>query len=277
MTMTETRVHPSAVVDPKAELGTGVQIGPGCVIGPDVTIGDNTRLDSYVIVSGNVQIGQSNHIYSFATLGSDPQDLKYKGEPTSLICGDHNLIREYANLSLGTIQGGGVTEVGSHNLFMVHTHIAHDCKIGSHCIFANSVSLGGHIEVCDHVVMGGHVGAHQFVRVGEHAMVGGMSALTQDVPPFFTVQGNHASPCGLNIVGLRRSGFDSRRIQCIKDMYKTLYRSNLTMDEACQKISQQFEDEDDAKTLTSFLSQSTRGICRPSIRSQPRREGAMHA
>ena len=258
----ETNIHPSAVVDPGAKLGAGVQIGAFAVVGPHVVLGDRVRIDHHGMVRGKTSLGAGTRVWSFATVGTEPQDLKYKGEDTELICGENNMIREYANISLGTVGGGGKTVVGSDNLFMVNTHIAHDCIVGNHCILANGVSLAGHIQVEDGAVIGGHTAIHQFVRIGRLAMLAGGSIVVQDVPPFVTVHGNHASPAGLNLLGLKRSGRSKDQIRNIKMMYKLLYQSGLTLEEAIERMGKDLPDSEDLECFKAFCQGTSRGLCR---------------
>lgn len=258
----ETNIHPTAVVDSGAKLGAGVQIGAFAVVGPDVILGDRVKIDHHGLVRGKTSLGAGSRVWSFATVGTEPQDLKYKGEATELICGENNMIREYANLSLGTVGGGGKTVVGSDNLFMVNTHIAHDCQVGNHCILANGVSLAGHIQVDDGAVVGGHTAIHQFVRIGRLAMLAGGSIVVQDVPPFVTVHGNHASPAGLNLLGLKRSGRDKERIRDIKMMYKLLYQSGHTLEEALELMARDISGSEDLSSFIEFCQGTSRGLCR---------------
>jgi UDP-N-acetylglucosamine acyltransferase len=222
------KIHPTAVVDPAAHLADDVEVGPLCYIGPKVTIGAGTRLVSHVAILGRTTIGQGNTIWPQATLGADPQDLKFHGEDTELIIGDHNDIRELVTMHLGTGNGGGVTRVGSDNLIMGGTHIAHDCIVGSHVIMANNVGLAGHVHVEDHANIGGAVGVHHFVTFGQYCFVGGMSRVVQDVPPFMIAEG---APCivrGVNTIGLKRNRFPEDSIERLKDSYRRLFRRNVS-------------------------------------------------
>ncbi|MFK7825425.1 MAG: acyl-ACP--UDP-N-acetylglucosamine O-acyltransferase [Oligoflexales bacterium] len=261
--MTEgTNIHPTAIVDKAAELGLGVKVGPYSIIGPKVVLGDEVQIDSHVVVDGRTWIGARTHIFPFASVGTEPQDLKYEGEDSELICGENNVIREYSNLSIGTVGGGGKTVVGSGNLFMVNTHVAHDCIVGDHCIFANGVSLGGHIEVGDRAVIGGHSALHQFVKIGHLAMLAGGSIVVQDVPPFCTVAGNHASPSGLNSIGLRRAGLEREHVKAIKSMYKILFQMSLSLEDAIAMMDAEIPTSDHKNIFLNFLRASKRGICR---------------
>lgn len=258
----DVKVHPTAMVAQGAELGSGVTIGPRAIIGPHVKLDHEVLVGAGAVVSGHTRIGEKTRIYPFATVGSDPQDLKYQGEATELHVGAHNSIREYVNISTGTSGGGGRTEIGDHNLIMVYSHIAHDCRMGSHCILANGVHLAGHIEVGDHVVFGGMSGGHQFCRFGERAMVAAGAIVVQDVPPFCLVQGDRARVNGLNLVGLRRSGIAKERMGDIKAMFKILYNENLTLSDAITRIEQEIELSTERQLFVDFLRQSERGVCR---------------
>lgn len=259
---TQTKIHPTAIIDKGAELGTNVVIGPYSIIGAKVKIDDNCIIESHVHIKGRTTLGKGNHIWSFASIGTEPQDLKFKGEDTELICGENNLIREYVNLSIGTQGGGGKTIVGSGNLFMVGTHVAHDCIIGNDCIIANGVSLGGHVEIGNKAVLGGHAAFHQFTKIGDLAMIAGGSIVVQDVPPYCMVHGNHASPSGLNMIGLKRAGFSSENITSVKAMYRLLYSSGLTLDDAIETILREVSPSLSRNVFIEFLKKSNRGICR---------------
>lgn len=260
--MSETFIHPTAIIHPGAEIGTGVQIGPFSVIGPETKIGDGTWIDSHVVVSQRTTIGKNNKIWRFASVGTEPQDLKFKGEKASLEIGDGNMIREYVNISIGTEGGGMLTKVGSRSLFMVNVHIGHDCQVGDDCVFANGVSLAGHVEVGHRAVLGGHSAVHQFCKLGGATMVAGGAIVVQDVPPFVLVHGNHAEPNGLNLTGLRRLGFDSKKIGELKEMYRLVYRANLTLDDAVTSIKASVADSPEKQIWLDFISQSKRGLAR---------------
>jgi UDP-N-acetylglucosamine acyltransferase len=230
------RIHASAIVDARAELAEDVQIGPFSVIGPDVVIESGTSIQSHVVITGRTRIGRNNRIYSFTTLGEIPQDKKYAGEPTELLIGEGNTIREFCSLNIGTAQGGGVTRVGSDNWIMSYVHIAHDCAVGDHTVMANLTQLAGHVTVGDWAILGGMVGVHQFVRIGAHSMCGGGSTLVQDVPPFVLCRGSPAQPFGMNVEGLQRRGFDEATIGALKRAYRTLFREGLTLAQAREAI-----------------------------------------
>jgi UDP-N-acetylglucosamine acyltransferase len=258
----EVRIHPTAIVEAGAELGIGVEIGPYAIIGPKVKVGDHSTISSHAVLSGRTRLGARNRVSPFATLGTTPQDLKYKGEDAELICGDDNMFREYSNVSIGTEGGGGKTVIGNRNLFMMNTHIAHDCIVGSSCILANGATLAGHIEVDDKAVIGGLAAIHQFVKIGTLAMLGGGSMVSQDIPPYVMVAGNHARPTGINKLGLQRAGFSTETISSIRKIYRTLYQSSLTIDEAKTQLESSISETSEAKTFLSFLDRSQRGICR---------------
>jgi UDP-N-acetylglucosamine acyltransferase len=260
------RIHPSAIVDARAELADAVRVGPFCVIGPDVAVGAGTSIESHVVITGHTKIGRDNRIYSFCTLGEIPQDKKYAGEPTELLIGDGNTIREFCSLNLGTAQGGGATRVGSDNWIMSYVHIAHDCVVGDHTVMANLTQLAGHVAVGDWAVLGGMVGVHQFVRIGPHAMCGGGSTLVQDVPPFVLCRGSPAQPFGVNVEGLQRRGFDEATIAALKRGYRSLFREGLTLAQAREAIRSGAEAGSAAAQalaqLDEFLGVAGRGIIR---------------
>ena len=254
-------VHPTAILYRGVELGKNVSIGPGCIVGAKVILEDNVELGPYVIVEGRTRIGRNTKVSAFATLGQPPQDLKYKGEDTQLVVGENNQIKEYVNVSRGTTSRG-ITEVGNDNLLMAYTHIAHDCKVGSNCVFANGVQLAGHVDVHDRVIFGGMSGGHQFCRFGKFAMIGAGAIVVQDVAPFCMVQGDRARMNGLNVVGLRRAGIKGEDHLNIKRMYRILFRNNLTFDDALARIDSTIADSLWKETFVGFLHGSKRGICR---------------
>lgn len=261
-------IHPTALVDPRAELGDAVSVGPYTVIGPHVRVGEGTRIAAHCVIEGHTTIGRDNHIYPFVSLGLASQDKKYRGEPCELIIGDRNTIREYSTYHIGTVQGGGVTRLGNDNWMMAYTHLAHDCLVGDHTIFANNAQLAGHVQVGDWVILGGYTVVHQFVRIGAHAMTAMCSLLFADVPPFVMAQGQPAQARSMNFEGLRRRGFAAERVAAVKAMHKALYRDNLTLAQAQQRIAelpQRFpQAQPDVALMLDFL-QSThpeRGIVR---------------
>ncbi len=266
-----TMIHPTAVVDRSAELADSVQVGAYAVIGPKVRIGAGTVIGPHVVVDGPTTIGQNNRIYQFASVGAAPQDKKYGGEDTSLEIGDGNTIREFCTLNRGTAQDVGVTRIGNDNWIMAYVHIAHDCQVGSHTIFANTTNLAGHVHIGDWVILGGCSQIHQFCKIGAHAMTGVGSVVLHDVPPFVMVSGNTAAAHGINVEGLRRRGFSAEAIGAIRHAYKTLYRGGLTLDQARAALSGEIDaltsnGSADAASAVSmfggFLAQVTRGIVR---------------
>ncbi|MCR3755982.1 MAG: UDP-N-acetylglucosamine acyltransferase [Sodalis sp. Psp] len=255
-------IHPSAIVGKGAIIHADVYVGPFCFIGPQVEIGAHTVLKSHVVVDGITRIGEGNQIYAFTSLGEVNQDLKYTGEPTRVEIGRSNRIRESVTIHRGTVQGGTVTRVGNDNLLMVNAHVAHDCVVGNHCIMANNVTLGGHVAVDDYAIIGGMSAVHQFCIIGTHAMIGGCSGVAQDVPPFVIAQGNHATPFGLNIEGLKRRGFDRAALHVIRAVYNTIYRSGKTLDEAKPALETLAKGHPVVNTFLEFLTRSQRGIIR---------------
>ena len=255
-------IHPSSIVEDGAIIHAGVHIGPFCFIGPQVEIGAGTVLKSHVVINGITRIGEENQIYQFATIGEVNQDLKYAGEPTRVEIGNRNRIRESTTIHRGTVQGGEVTRVGNDNLLMVNTHIAHDCRVADHCILANNATLGGHVSIDDYAIIGGMTAVHQFCSIGAHVMVGGCSGVAQDVPPYLIAQGNHATPYGLNIEGLKRRGFDKAALQAIRAAYKLIYRSGRTLDEIKPELEAMATEHPAVGAFTEFLARSQRGIIR---------------
>ena len=255
-------IHPSAIVEDGAVIGAGVHIGPFCYVGSQVEIGEGTELKSHVVVNGITKIGRDNEIYQFSSIGEVNQDLKYAGEPTRVEIGDRNRIRESVTIHRGTAQGGNLTKVGSDNLLMINAHIAHDCVIGNRCIFANNATLGGHVTVDDFAIIGGMTAVHQFCVIGAHVMVGGCSGVAQDVPPYVIAQGNHATPFGLNIEGLKRRGFEKESLHAIRNAYKILYRSGKTLEEAKPEIAELAKQHPAVQLFVDFFERSTRGIIR---------------
>ncbi|TCP94972.1 acyl-[acyl-carrier-protein]--UDP-N-acetylglucosamine O-acyltransferase [Cricetibacter osteomyelitidis] len=256
------KIHPSAIVEEGAKIAENVVIGPFCVVENNVTIGKNTVLYSHVVVKGRTTIGEDNQIFQFASIGEVNQDLKYQGEPTKTIIGNRNRIRESVTIHRGTVQGGGVTRIGDDNLFMINTHIAHDCQIKNRCILANNATLGGHVELDDFVIVGGMSAIHQFAIVGAHVMLGGGSMVSQDVPPYVMAQGNHARPFGVNLEGLKRRGFDKPTLHAIRNVYKLIYRSDRTLEDVIPEIERIAETDSAISFFVEFFKRSTRGIIR---------------
>ncbi|MDB5731009.1 MAG: lpxA [Variovorax sp.] len=261
-----TQVHATAIVDPRAELDASVVIGPYAVIGAHVRIGAGTTVGPHCVIEGRTTIGRDNRVFQFASLGAVPQDKKYAGEPTELVIGDRNTIREFCTFNLGVPQAGGVTRVGDDNWIMAYTHIAHDCRIGNHTTLANNTTLAGHVHIDDWVTVGGLTGIHQFVKIGAHAMIGFASAVAQDVPPFMLVDGNPLAVRGYNVVGLRRRGFTSGQLAAVKQMHRLLYREGRTLEQAREGIEALAASQPDAAgevaLMSRFLLDATRGIAR---------------
>jgi UDP-N-acetylglucosamine acyltransferase len=257
-----TKVHPTAIVDPRARLADDVTVGPYTVIDGDVEIGAGTTIGAHNVITGHTKIGRDNRIFHFASIGEANQDKKYKGEPTRLEIGDGNTIREYVTLNRGTAQDKAVTRIGNDNWFMAYTHVAHDCIVGDHTVFANHATLAGHVEIGDWTILGGFSGAHQFVKVGAHVMLGIAATVTQDVPPFLTVAGTPPQPYGINSEGLKRRGFTPEAIAGLKRAYRVLYRSNLSLAEATAELEELAKETPEVAAMTSFIAASTRGIVR---------------
>ena len=246
-------IHPTAVIEPGAELGSNVSVGPYCVVGGKVTLGDDVALVSHVCLAGNTQIGARTKIYPFAAVGHPPQDLKHKGEDTRLEIGTDNVIREQATLHPGTAGGGGLTRVGNHCLFMIGAHVAHDCKVGNNVVMINHATLGGHVQVGDFAILGGLVAVHQFVRIGPYAMIGGMSGVEADVIPFGMVTGDRARLNGLNVVGLRRRNFSRIDIQALRSAYRLLFAQEGTMAERLDDVAALYPDNGPVKSIIEFI------------------------
>jgi UDP-N-acetylglucosamine acyltransferase len=257
-----TKIHSSAIVDSDAILDDGVEIGAFAIIGPKVSIAAQTKIGPHAVIDGKTKIGKNNLISAFSSIGSRPQDLKFKGEETTLEIGDGNMFREYSNVSLGTAGGGGRTVIGNHNLFMVNTHVAHDCNIGNHVIVANCVALAGHVEVGDGAVLGGMAAVHQFCRIGKYSMTAGGAMVTQDVVPYGMVHGDRARVNGLNIIGLRRLGVKPDDLKSIKEMYRLVFDANLTVEDAVKKIEDTLPDSTYRTEWIEFLRRGERGLCR---------------
>jgi len=255
-------IHPTAVVHPEASVAENVEIGPYAVVGARVTLAAGVRLDAHAAVEGPTTIGEGTRIFSFASVGSDPQDLKYDGEETFLEIGANNLIREGVTISRGTVSGGGVTRIGDNNILMANSHVAHDCVVGSGCIFANSAALAGHVIVEDGAVLGGMAGVHQFARVGRLAMIGAGAMAAQDVPPFTIAQGDRARLFGLNIIGLRRAGFDVDALQPLKAVYRSLFLDGNPLRMAINEARSVHDGISEVHEMLAFIEASQRGVCR---------------
>lgn len=255
-------IHPTAVVDPDANLSDDVEVGPFAVIGPGVTLAKGVRIGPHAVLTGTTRVGERTRIHAHAAIGGDPQDRKYDGEQTALEIGPDNIFREFTTVNRGTVQGGGVTRIGTGNLFMAYSHVAHDCVIGNHAVLANSVALAGHVEVGDRAVLSGLVAVHQYARVGRCAMIGGGGMVAQDVPPFMIAQGDRARLFGLNIVGLRRAGLHADTIAALKQAYRELFGQGRPLRIAMEHARQQFVDVPEVTELLHFIEGSNRGICR---------------
>jgi len=255
-------IDPRAAVDPTAQLAEDVTVGPFAVIGPDVQIGAGTKIGPHVVIRGPCVIGRDNTIFQFASIGEDPQDKKYAGEPSRLEIGDRNRIREFTTIHRGTVQDESLTRIGSDNLLMAYTHVAHDCRLGDNIIMANAASLGGHVHIDDWVILGGFTIIHQFCRVGSHAFAGMGSGISKDVPPYVMVSGHPAKPHGLNSEGLRRRGFDAERITRIKRAYRMLYNAGMPLSAAREALEDAGQADDDIRVMADFLAASERSIVR---------------
>jgi UDP-N-acetylglucosamine acyltransferase len=261
-------IHPTALVDPKAELDGSVSVGPYTVIGPHVKIGAGTTVGPHSVIEGHTTIGRDNRIFQFVSLGAINQDKKYQGEPCELVIGDRNTIREFSTYHIGTVQGGGVTRLGNDNWMMAYTHLAHDCVVGNHTIFANNAQIAGHVEVGDWVILGAYTCVHQFVRIGAHGMTAMGSVLLAEQPPFVMSEGNPAGARSMNFEGLRRRGFSAERVSGVKAMHKALYRDQLTLEQAKQRIAAIVQDKPESKPdvemMLAFLDKVSpqRGIVR---------------
>jgi len=239
-----------------------VQVGPYAVIGPQVEIGAGTSVGPHAVIEGRTRLGERNRVFQFASVGAQPQDLKYAGEDSALEIGNENLIREFTTLHKGTTGGGGVTRIGDRNLFMAYAHVAHDCQVGNGCVFANSATLGGHVEVGDFVILGGLAAVHQFTRIGQHAFVAGGAMVVMDVPPFCTAQGDRAELAGVNSIGLARHGFSEEQIAQVKEAYRILFRSKLPLEEAIERLRTELGDQKEIQMLLAFVTTSQRGLTR---------------
>ena len=266
----ETSVHPTALVDPSAELGTGVQVGPYAVIGSDVRVGAETVIGGAAQLQGPLTIGKRNRIFAQACVGFEPQDLKYEGEKSLLEIGDENTIREFATLHRGTANGGGVTRVGSNNLFMAYTHVAHDCIVGDRTIFGNSSTLAGHVEVGDDAILSAFCAVHQFCRIGRHAYIGGYTVVTMDALPFAKTVGHKAVCLGVNRIGLQRRGFEEGRLRVLESAYRTFVRSGLNTADALSKLRDDYPDSEDVGYLLEFVETTKRGV----LKTPPGRGGS---
>ncbi len=261
-------IHPTAIIDPAAELSSSARVGPYAIIGAGVELHDDVVIGAHAVVQGPTVVGARTHIFHHAVIGEVPQDKKYRGESTRLVIGTDNIFREFSTANRGTTQGGGKTVIGDHNLFMAYSHVAHDCIVGDNCVFANCASLAGHVEVQDGVVLGGLSGIHQYTRVGKCAMVGGGGMVAQDVPPFTIAQGDRARLFGLNIVGLRRNGYKLGVIQALRNVYRELFHQGTPLRIALEQVREVYADMPQVMEMVTFIEASKRGVCR-SVGAEP--------
>lgn len=255
-------IDPRAVISPRAQLAEGVTVGPFAVVGDEVQIGPRTRIGPHVVIRGPTRIGADNVVFQFASLGDAPQDLKYNGEPTRLEIGDRNVFRECSTVNRGTTHDEGVTRIGSDNLFMAYTHVAHDCRLGNRIVMANAATLGGHVQMGDWVIMGGMSGAHQFTKIGAHAFIANNCAVTRDVPPYVMAVGQPAVPHSINSKGLERRGFDAAQIRNIREAYRVLYRRDLPLADAVRELQQLAATQPELQAFVDFIAASTRSLIR---------------
>jgi len=251
-----------AVVSPQAEIAPSAEIGPFSIIGPNVAVGAGTWIGPHVVINGPTRIGAHNKIFQFASLGDAPQDKKYKGEPTRLEIGDRNVIREFATVNRGTVQGNGVTRIGDDNLLMSYSHVAHDCRVGNQIVLANLATLGGHVEIGDFAILGGLSAVHQFTKVGAYCFIANNAAVTRDVPPYVLAVGQPAEPHSVNAVGLKRHGFTDEQIRNVRRAYRVLYRSGLKLQAALEDLDRAAETQAEIRPFVDFIRRSTRSIVR---------------
>jgi UDP-N-acetylglucosamine acyltransferase len=256
------KIHPTAIISPEAEIAEDVEIGAYSIIGPDVHIGKQTVVGPHVVIETHTDIGERCHIYQFAAIGAAPQDLKFKGEKTRVIIGNDNTIREFVTIHRATAAATGTTVMGDHNLIMAYSHIAHNCILDNHIIMVNAANLAGQIHVEEYAIIGGLSGVHQFTRIGAHCMIGGASAVTRDVAPYLIAAGNHATTHGLNVVGLKRRGFEDETINDIKRAYTLVFRSSLLLRTAIDKVRDEINDSPEVRHFLEFIEKSERGLCR---------------
>jgi UDP-N-acetylglucosamine acyltransferase len=261
--MADALIHATAVIDPSARIGDGVSIGAFTIIGAEVEVGDGTAIGPHCSIHGPTRIGRDNRIAGHAAIGGDPQDKKFRGERVDLVLGDRNVIREFVTINRGTGDGGGTTMIGDDNWLLAYTHVAHDCRIGSHCVFSNNATLAGHVEVGDHVILSGFVGVHQFCRIGAHAFIGMGAFVNGDVPPFVMVaQDGYGRPRGVNTEGLKRRGFDGERLAAIRRAYRALYMSGSNLADAKARLAELAADSADVRALLDFLERGERPLLR---------------
>jgi UDP-N-acetylglucosamine acyltransferase len=255
-------IDPRAIISPKAELAADVTVGPFSIIGPDVILGPGTVVGPHAVINGPTRMGKGNRIFQFASIGDAPQDKKYAGEPTRLEIGDNNVFRESCTINRGTTHDKGVTTIGSDNLFMAYSHVAHDCVVGSNLVFANGATLGGHVEVGDWVILGGLAAVHQFCKIGSYAFIAGGAIVTRDVPPYVMVAGNPAEPHTINAVGLKRRGFTEDQVRNIRNAFRVLYRSDLLLADAVAKLTELGQTQPEVAAFVEFIGRSERSLIR---------------
>jgi UDP-N-acetylglucosamine acyltransferase len=256
-------IHPAAIIDPKAEIGAGVDIGPYTIIEKDVSIGEGTKIGPHVVIREGTHIGKRCQIFQFASIGEAPQATFYRGEKTSLLIGDQNIIREFVTLHRGTIKGGGKTAIGNENFFMAYAHVAHDCQIGNRIVLANGATLAGHILIEDYAVIGGLSAIHQFCQVGTHAFISGLTGVSLDIPPYMLASGSRARLFGLNTVGLKRHHFSEETLKALKKTYRIIFRSGLTLEKAMKRVGEdEIAQTTEVQHLLQFIQRSKRGISR---------------
>jgi UDP-N-acetylglucosamine acyltransferase len=260
------KIHPTAIVEPGAQLADDVEIGPYAIVGANVTIAAGTAIGAHSVIEGHTTIGVGNRIGHFTSIGGRPQDMKYRDEPTRLVIGERNTIREFTTIHTGTIQDSGVTRVGDDNWIMAYVHIGHDCQVGNHVVLASNAQMAGHVIIGDWAIVGGMSGVHQFVKIGEHVMLGGASAVVQDIPPFLMAAGNKAEPHGINVEGLRRRGFSADAISALRTAYRLLYKNGLSLEEAKAQLGELAmaggDGDEHVRKLITFIETSQRGIIR---------------
>jgi UDP-N-acetylglucosamine acyltransferase len=255
-------IHSTAIISPDAQLEEGVEIGPYVVIGSDVKIGKNTIIGPHAVIEDFTHIGEGCHIHQFCSIGAPPQDLKFGGEKTRVVIGNFNIIREFVTINRSTKADIGVTIIGDHNLLMAYCHVAHNCKLGDRIVMANAATLAGHVLVEDYAIIGGLTGIHQFSYIGAHCIIGGVSAVAKDVPPYTMASGNHAKLFGLNLVGLKRRNFSEKTIKALKDAYRIIFRSHLLLEAALKKAQDEVENYPEVLHFIQFIKESKRGVCR---------------
>ena len=255
-------IDPRAIISPKAELAADVTVGPFSIIGPDVILGPGTVVGPHAVINGPTRMGTNNRVFQFASIGDAPQDKKYKGEPTRLEIGDRNMFRESCTINRGTTHDKGVTTIGSDNLFMAYSHVAHDCTLGNNLVFANGATLGGHVEVGDWVTLGGLAAVHQFCKIGAHAFIAGGAIVTRDVPTYVMCAGNPAEPHSVNAIGLSRRGFTAEQVRNVKNAFRVLYRSDLLLADAVAKLTELGKTQPETAALVEFIGRSERSLVR---------------